>query len=230
MRVSAMGDLLERVVCSKWINRKFPERCAAFDKDKWEALRNKLPTQDMHFCIDRFEYPNQKGEYPVIYVDWYEAEEALRRRGQAPLRRRRVDVRVRGRGGDCRTPTATTATRTRASSTSPGGAFDRAAYGTRDGTTLIAELDRLWQGVPSGLAAAVQEPVRRLRHDRQRRRVDALALVEGRAPRILKGGYWGPVRTRCRPATRAHGREHAFYQQGFRCCGDRSAAAPSAGK
>ena len=37
---------------------------------------------------------------------------------------------------------------------------------------------------------------------------------------ILKGGYWGPVRTRCRPSTRAHGEDHAFYQQGVRCCAD----------
>lgn len=35
---------------------------------------------------------------------------------------------------------------------------------------------------------------------------------------ILKGGYWSVVRTRCRPATRAHNEEHEFYQQGFRCC------------
>jgi sulfatase modifying factor 1 len=37
---------------------------------------------------------------------------------------------------------------------------------------------------------------------------------------ILKGGYWGPVRTRCRPSTRAHGEAHVFYQQGVRCCND----------
>jgi hypothetical protein len=44
----------------------------------------------------------------------------------------------------------------------------------------------------------------------------------------LKGGYWGPVRARCRPATRAHNEDFVAYQQGFRCCGeaDRSVAAP----
>jgi formylglycine-generating enzyme required for sulfatase activity len=35
---------------------------------------------------------------------------------------------------------------------------------------------------------------------------------------ILKGGYWGEVRARCRPSTRVHGENFAFYQQGFRCC------------
>jgi sulfatase modifying factor 1 len=37
---------------------------------------------------------------------------------------------------------------------------------------------------------------------------------------VLKGGYWGPVRTRCRPSTRVHGLDFSFYQQGFGCCAD----------
>jgi formylglycine-generating enzyme required for sulfatase activity len=44
------------------------------------------------------------------------------------------------------------------------------------------------------------------------------ALAERQS--VMKGGYWGPVRTRCRPATRAHDELHTFYQQGFRCCAD----------
>jgi hypothetical protein len=36
----------------------------------------------------------------------------------------------------------------------------------------------------------------------------------------LKGGYWGPVRTRCRPMTTVHYEAFAFYQIGFRCCKD----------
>ena len=58
---------------SKWINRDFPERCASFDQAKWAAIRDKLPQKDMRFCIDRFEYPNRKGEFPVIYVNWNES-------------------------------------------------------------------------------------------------------------------------------------------------------------
>ena len=36
----------------------------------------------------------------------------------------------------------------------------------------------------------------------------------------LKGGYWGPVRDRCRPMTTAHAEGFEFYQIGFRCCSD----------
>jgi formylglycine-generating enzyme len=34
----------------------------------------------------------------------------------------------------------------------------------------------------------------------------------------LKGGYWGPVRNRCRPRTVDHNEWHTGYQVGFRCC------------
>ena len=36
----------------------------------------------------------------------------------------------------------------------------------------------------------------------------------------LKGGYWGPIRARCRPATTSHNEWFRFYQVGFRCCSD----------
>ncbi len=51
MRLTSIGDELQKTVCSNWISRHFPERCASFDKDKWEALRDKLKTRDMHFFI-----------------------------------------------------------------------------------------------------------------------------------------------------------------------------------
>jgi formylglycine-generating enzyme required for sulfatase activity len=36
----------------------------------------------------------------------------------------------------------------------------------------------------------------------------------------LKGGYWGPIRARCRPITSSHNEWFSFYQVGFRCCRD----------
>ena len=36
----------------------------------------------------------------------------------------------------------------------------------------------------------------------------------------LKGGYWGPVKTRCRPMTTVHDPNFHYYQVGFRCCED----------
>ncbi len=45
----------------------------------------------------------------------------------------------------------------------------------------------------------------------------------------LKGGYWGPVRDRCRPMTTAHNEDFAYYQIGFRCCSDVQATGTGSG-
>ena len=36
----------------------------------------------------------------------------------------------------------------------------------------------------------------------------------------LKGGWWGPVRDRCRPTVRFHDESDWGYEIGFRCCAD----------
>lgn len=79
---------------------------------------------------------------------------------------------------------------------------------------------------PERLAVALQEHVR-LRHDRQRRRVTR-SSVAGERPSVVEGGHWGPVRTRCRRSTKAHGEDHLFYRyrRGFRCCADPRPAQP----
>ena len=41
----------------------------------------------------------------------------------------------------------------------------------------------------------------------------------------LKGGYWGPIRARCRPITSTHNEWFSFYQVGFRCCKDAGGSA-----
>ena len=70
----------------------------------------------------------------------------------------------------------------------------------------------------------VHQPLRRLRHDGQRRRVgrqrEAARSKEKPYVSGLKGGYWGPVRDRCRPMTTDHNQWHTGYQIGFRCCED----------
>jgi formylglycine-generating enzyme required for sulfatase activity len=36
----------------------------------------------------------------------------------------------------------------------------------------------------------------------------------------IKGGWWGPVRNRCRAITLAHDESYMGYEVGFRCCSD----------
>lgn len=214
-------DELQQSTCIRWISREFPERCAEFDRDRWLVLAKDLPTRAVHVCMDRFEYPNRRGAFPMVLVNWHEAAAACDEQGKRLCTEDEWTFACEGEetspypaasplAGYVRDPTACLNDR-------PWRAYDDRAFSPRDGRRAVEELDRLWQGEASGsrplcrsafgvydLTGNVDEWTRSSR--------------EGERPSVLKGGYWGPVRTRCRPATRAHGETHAFYQQGFRCC------------
>ena len=88
------------------------------------------------------------------------------------------------------------------------------------------ELDRLWQGEPSGSRSGCKSPFGVYdmtgNVDEWTRSVNTTGYAS-----ILKGGYWGPVRARCRPATRAHNEDFVAYQQSFRCCAEASVSVPA---
>lgn len=209
------GDALQKSTCKKWINKDFPERCAEFDREAWRKEIDKLPAQPMHYCIDRYEYPNRKGEYPMILIDWREAgalcsaqnkrlcsevEWTFACEGEEALPYpygylRDVDACVVDKGWR-----------------QFFGGFQR---GNPDKSAIL-ELDYLWQGVPSGTKPKCKSPFGV--YDMIGNIDEWTVSSYGGRKSILKGGYWGPVRTRCRPSTRAHSEDHAFYQQGLRCC------------
>jgi len=209
---------LQKTTCVHWINRDFPERCAEFDRDRWLSISMQLPTRPMDFCIDEFEYPNQRGAYPLAMVAWHEATGLCSEQGKRLCDESEWTFACEGEEampypyGYRRDPEACVVD-------APWRAFNPTALSHRDSTAAAAEMARLWQALPSGarpgcrssfgvydLTGNVDEWTRSVR--------------PGERPSILKGGYWGPVRTRCRPATRTHDENHVFYQQGFRCCSD----------
>lgn len=225
MLVDGWGDLdgvdaAQRSACVDWIDRRFPERCARFDASRWSALARRLPTHPMHFCIDRFEYPNRRGAYPWILVDWNEAGAVCARGGKRLCTEAEWTFACEGEEGRPypngyeRDPQACVNDR-------PWRKVDAEALVPRDGERALTELDRLWQGEPSGARPRCRSPFGV--YD-MTGNVDewTVGVVPGERRSILKGGYWGPVRTRCRPSTRVHGEDFAFYQQGFRCCSDGS--------
>ncbi len=218
MKVHAMLDEMQLQACTKWINRKWPERCAEYDREKWLAIAKEIPTQPIHACIDRFEYPNRKGESPIIMVSWYEARDACKNEGKRLCTEDEWTFACEGEeaspypNGYTRDPDACLNDR-------PWRKFDAQALMPRSGAAAMNEVDRLWQGLPSGARPACKSKagVYDLTGN-----IDewTRSSVPGERPSVLKGGYWGPVRTRCRPATKAHDESHSFYQQGFRCCSD----------
>ncbi len=211
-------DTLQRSVCTEWIDRVFPERCGRFDAGRWRALSRDIPRRPMHFCIDRFEYPNRRGEYPWIMVDWNDARALCGSARKRLCTEAEWTFACEGEEalpypyGYDRDPNACVIDR-------PWRHVDEDALSPPDGERALLELDRLWQGEPSGSHPRCRSPFGV--YD-MTGNVDewTTSVVTGERPSILKGGYWGPVRTRCRPSTRAHGESFTFYQQGFRCCTD----------
>ena len=220
-------DEMQKSTCKKWINRDYPERCAEFDRDKWLAISSELETTPMHFCMDRFEYPNQKGAYPVIYVNFFEASDMCAEQGKRLCDEAEWTFACEGEEatpypyGYVREPEACIVDQT-------WRPYHESAFRPRDGENAKGELDRLWQGLASGSQPRCKSPFGV--YD-MTGNVDewTQSVREGERPSILKGGYWGPVRTRCRPSTRSHDENHAFYQQGFRCCGEPGSSAPQQG-
>lgn len=209
---------MQKTTCTKWLQKEYPERCSEFDRTKWLQISKELPTKELHYCMDRYEYPNEKGAYPWIMISWYEAEDLCAEEGKRLCTEDEWTFACEGEEatpypyGYTRDSTACVIDKT-------WRPYHETAMRPRDGQNAAAELDRLWQGVPSGsqprcksvfgvydMTGNVDEWTRTSR--------------ENERPSILKGGYWGPVRTRCRPSTRSHDENHIFYQQGTRCCSD----------
>ncbi|MFO0666223.1 MAG: SUMF1/EgtB/PvdO family nonheme iron enzyme [Polyangiaceae bacterium] len=209
-------DALQLRACTKWISREFPERCAEYDRDKWLAIVKDLPTKPMDFCIDRFEYPNVKGQNPIVMVTWYEARDSCKAQGKRLCTETEWTFACEGEEA---TPYPTGYSRDPKHCVidEPWGMPKEGSLLPRDSEHAMLEVDRLWHGEPSGGERSCASPFGV--YD-MTGNVDewTRSAIPGERPSVLKGGYFGPVRTRCRPATKAHGEGHVYYQQGFRCC------------
>ncbi|MFO0664806.1 MAG: SUMF1/EgtB/PvdO family nonheme iron enzyme [Polyangiaceae bacterium] len=211
-------ERLQDQSCTDWISKEFPARCATFDRTQWLGLSAKLPTRQVHFCVDRFEYPNKLGANPVIVVTYTEAAGLCRSQGKRLCGESEWTFACEGEEA---TPYATGYVRDSDACVvdQPWKPFAEGALSPRDGERARAELDRLWQGRPSGARPSCRSSQGVYDMTGNVDEWTHTARTEGYAS-VLKGGYWGPVRARCRPATRAHNEQFVAYQQGFRCCSD----------
>jgi len=224
---TATGEVerLQDAACTDWISREFPARCRTFDREKIEAAVAKLPTEPLDYCIDRFEYPNVLGQNPMIVATFREAEAMCKKSSKRLCTENEWTFACEGEEvrpypyGWTRDATACVIDR----SWRP---FAEGALSPRDGKKAREELDRLWQGEPSGSRGGCRSPFGVYdmtgNVDEWTRSVNPTGFRS-----ILKGGYWGPVRARCRPATRAHNEDFVAYQQSFRCCAESNGAVPA---
>jgi formylglycine-generating enzyme required for sulfatase activity len=194
-------------------------RCAEFAP----STRCEGKTTHKKFCVDAYEYPNQPGAKPVVMKSWYEARDACSAEGKRLCGDSEWTLACEGQErmpypyGYARNSDACNIDK-------PHPDVDEKAI--ENPATRDAEVARLWQGEPSGSREACVSPYGV--HD-MTGNVDEWVVNESAHPYKsgLKGGYWGPVRDRCRPMTTAHSEEFQFYQIGFRCCSDPQGTAPA---
>ena len=220
-------EWLQDGTCTRWINRDFPARCAEFDRSAWLAASRDLRTRPLHFCIDRYEHPDRKGAYPIIAVTWYEAKARCESQGRRLCTEDEWTFACEGEEA-MPYPTGYTRDEQACVIDRPWKPFDQRRIGVRDSTLALAEIDYAWQGEPSGARPACRSPFGV--YDMTGNVDEWTSSVERTGYRsVFKGGYWGPIRARCRASTRAHDEDFYYYQQGFRCCGEVPAADAGAG-
>jgi hypothetical protein len=209
--------------CKTYIDEKM-DRCGEFRK----TSRCIGPSYTKTFCIDAYEFPNQAGEKPVLAVDWDRAVELCSKVGKRLCTAIEWTLACEGQG---RLPYPYGYERDKEACNidKPYIVPNDAAYASPSKRDL--EVARLDQREPSGSRSACVSPFGVFDMTGN---VDEWVLLEsgshGRSPykSALKGGYWGPVRNRCRPITATHNRWHSGYQIGLRCCREPDPLPPGA--
>lgn len=221
--VEVEGDYCPEVEqkCLKWIDPEgvFPRRCQEFAPSG--ACQGK--TTHKRFCMDRFEWPNKLGAKPVVMKTWYEAADSCKAVGKRLCGDSEWTLACEGQE---RLPYPYGYERNSEACNVDKPHPDVNEKALANPATRDAEVARLWQGEPSGSRESCVSPYGAFDMTGN---VDEWVVNESGVPYRsgLKGGYWGPVRNRCRPMTTAHYENFVFYQIGFRCCADTPGSAPT---
>jgi hypothetical protein len=204
-------------LCMHWLDppNALPKlRCGEFRQTP--ACRPK--TQHEHFCIDRYEWPNRAGAIPPVSMSWLEARASCEAIGKRLCNDDEWTLACEGAEhlpypyGYARNDKACNIDRRYIFP-------DPVVYD--DLHTRAAEVARLLQVEPSGARESCVSPYGV--HDMTGNVDEWVKNETGKcSPHCsgLKGGYWGPIRARCRPMTTFHGEGYSYYQNGFRCCAD----------
>jgi Sulfatase-modifying factor enzyme 1 len=193
--------------------------CHHFKEGVTQCRASRVP---LDFCIDRYEYPNEKGGHPPVMVSFYDAS------GLCAAKGKRL----------CYESEWTTACEGPSELPFPYG-WERSSekcnidnawvnpslkkiYST-DPSVRDPELQRLDRSVPSG---GKPECVSEYGVYDLTGNVDEWTLADHDRPKekgkfaALKGGAWGHVRNACRPVTTSHEPSFTYYFVSFRCCAD----------
>lgn len=191
------------VVEEKCLKRIDDLRCVEFTPSKCISKERK----HLHFLIDKFEWPNEEGAFPESGLNWHDAKKRCESVGKRLCEEEEWNISCEGEG------------------------ISPYPYGLKRDNT-VCNIDKRWidfrgcsknelyQGVRSSSDSACRSPFGVI--DMSGNVDEIINRPNGKAPyrNESTGGYWGPVRDRCRPKTRVHNEFEGIYQTGTRCCKD----------
>ncbi|MEM9695550.1 MAG: SUMF1/EgtB/PvdO family nonheme iron enzyme [Myxococcota bacterium] len=182
----------------------------------------------MRFCMDRYEWPNQKGQLPRTLVSWPEARKFCASVGKRLCTEHEWQFACEGETmkahvyGDRRDDSKCNFDRPYIARTYNYEPWDECMAKP----ACKKEYERLDQRKPAGsMPGCVSEHGV---YDLNGNANEWVFRTDQRSPRRsgLKGGWWGPVRNRCRPMTTFHLEGDYGYEVGFRCCRDAEESSP----
>jgi len=199
------------------------ERCLRYAEPAVCVSKKRRP---MRLCMDRYEWPNRKGELPPTLHTWHDAVAKCKGVGKRLCTADEFNFACEGEQmlpypyGFARDASKCNIDRPYIKREKNPKRWDACQADPE----CKAEFDRLDQRVPAGSMPGCVSPfgVYDLTGN-----VNEWVTRPGEEPPHrsgLKGGWWGPVRCRCRPMTTFHPEEDWGYEAGFRCCADAQAA------
>jgi hypothetical protein len=201
------------------------ERCMRYEEPS-KCLSKKR--QPMRYCMDRYEWPNKKGELPALLVSWQDAAKLCESRGKRLCTEAEFNFACEGEAmlpytyGYVRDAEACNIDR-------PYRKREKKLFkyeSCMKRPDCKAELEKLDQRLPTGSMPRCVSPFGV--YDLNGNINEWVVRPNQKYPTRsgLKGGWWGPVRGRCRPTVGFHKEDDYGYEEGFRCCQDAASASP----
>jgi formylglycine-generating enzyme required for sulfatase activity len=213
---------------AKWNDKTICEEFAQPSKCVGDRLHKR-------FCIDRYEYPNQKGARPLVMIDFPRAQRLCAAEGKRVCTETEWTAACEGPAykpypyGYVRDPKTCNGDREYVEPKVVG--HDKKgipiyAFASKDQRIASPELDRLWQGVESGSQPGC---VSDYGVWDMAGNADELAASETPPPAsrfddVTTGGPWlYGVRNQCRPKIYTHDEGFFYYYLSTRCCAEADA-------
>jgi hypothetical protein len=208
---------------AKWNDKTI---CLEFDAPT-KCRGRKVPKR---YCVDRYEYPNRPGVRPTVMNDFPQAQRLCAEQGKRVCTETEWTM-------ACEGPEAkpypygyvrdATICRGDQSGVEPeaegkdhrGIAFYR--FASKDRKVRATELERLWQGVPSGSQPKCVSDYGVYDMPGNADELAAAEAPESKFDNVTTGGPWRlGVRNQCRPKIYTHNEGFAYYYLSFRCCAE----------